>query len=868
VGQYDKAIEEFLAVAREYDDTSYRMRAVMRVGDVYYRQQEYERAISYYQRALRVPSEPWWPEDSKEDYARSDYMIGVCYFDQHSFNPMFAHFRRFVKKYPDSQFVDQAYNFIGRGNMQMDRYGQAIEAFQMVGTASLTKKAGGTIAPGEDLYLRVTDEDVGLASKQGRLAVRLKTSSGDKEMVYLESLGLGSPVFLGTIKTRLGAPRLTRALDEAYSAEVRRQIEDLLASATEMKKEAGRVQQDLREVEGQLEEARRAVRNTEGTGEEGEDVQLSPEQKEARQKVQRLETQVENLQKRVDELVEGAKDVRKEAYGRLDGAYREIEGILNQWDVAQLEEKKAGEQTETEKEEGEKEKQDTLSDVFTPQQIAEVRRAIDESPTTEDTYRFRRAVLDYWHQQLLREYKTLDLTGDDDIAVEYLDKHGSEEDEVIREDHLGVASDGSVVCLGPDLQSIVYAVIFGDEVRVRVEDPDMDHTDEPDTVKVVVSSIPKEKIKAAREEEGEGVEEDEEGPSVEVFETGEEEEEEKPPLVPEGAPSMELELTETAPHSGRFIGRLPTIAPGPDSPVAKLKLSPQRVIRLAYADQKTSSHEGEWVAAIQADIVPGSEGEQEVIEKQESKLDRRSELEKGIALGKLARVYQDLGLRAEAGQTFDEALKVVKKVATAERDSALGEEATYQMWDLYFASGQEEAAAEACQKLIRTFPDSPLADDALLIMGKAEEHAREAVKHFGRLVQKYPDSPLAPEAQYRMAEMKQEMGRFDVSSFEACANKFPGSNYAAKSLLRLAEYYVKNRDYERAKDYLERITLDFPDFDRLDKTTYMRGVCAYRMGNIQLSYNLMHEVIEKYPGTSVASSAGKIVKLLAKKLKR
>ena len=868
VGQYDKAIEEFLAVAREYDDTSYRMRAVLRVGDVYYRQQEYERAISYYHRSLQVPSEPWWPEESKEAYARADYMIGVCYFDQHSFNPMFAHFRRFVKKYPESQFVDRAYNFIGRGNMKMERYGQAIEAFQMVGTANLSKKTSRTIAPGEDLYLRVTDEDVGLASKQGKIAVRLTTSSGDKEMVFLESLGLGSSVFLGTIKTRLGQPRLTRSLDEAYSGTVQRQIEDLLASSEEMKKEAGRVKEELRDKKDELTRAKRAA----GPEKTEDGAELTPEQKEARQQVARLEKDVEQLEKRVQELVEGAKKLKEQGYGRLDKAYGDIEKILGKWNVASLSKKDGSETEEGEgdKEDEEKEQQDTLSDVFTPQQIADTRRRIDEEPTTEDTYRFRRAVLDYWHEQLLQEYKTLDLTGNDDITVEYLDKHGSDEDRVTRTDTLSVASDGSIICLGPDLESIVHAVIYGDEVRIQVEDPDMDQTDQRDTLNVTICSLSKEKVKADEAEEGEETDDEGEGegPSVEVFDMGSEEEQEKPPLVVEDSPSLEWELTETSAHSGAFLGRLPTIPDRADSPVKKLKLSPQRIIRIAYRDVKNSSHAGEWVSVTEADIVPGSEGEQEVIEKRESKLDLRSELEKGIALGKLARVYQDLGLRAEAGKTFDEALEVVKKVAQAERDTALGEEATYQMWDLYFASGQEEAAAEACNKLIRTFPNSPLADDALLIMGKAEERPREAVKHYGRLINKYPESPLAPEAQYLMAVTKQEMGRFDVGAFEACANKFPDSNYAAKSLLSLAEYYVKNRDYERAKDYLERITLDFPDFDRLDKTTYMRGVCAYRMGNIQLSYTLMHEVIEKYPGTSVAQSAGKIVKLLAKKLKR
>jgi len=48
----------------------------------------------------------------------------------------------------------------------------------------------------------------------------------------------------------------------------------------------------------------------------------------------------------------------------------------------------------------------------------------------------------------------------------------------------------------------------------------------------------------------------------------------------------------------------------------------------------------------------------------------------------------------------------------------------------------------------------------------------------------------------------------------------------------------------------------------------MRGICAYRTGDIELSYTLMHETIEKYPGTAVAKSAGKVVALLGKKLRQ
>jgi TolA-binding protein len=510
--------------------------------------------------------------------------------------------------------------------------------------------------------------------------------------------------------------------------------------------------------------------------------------------------------------------------------------------------------------------------VFTPAQISETRKGVKETPTSADNYKFRRALLEYWHSQLLREYKTLDVTGADTISVEYLDAYGATQDNVLRKDTLTVASDAHIFCVGPDMKNTVNAVIFGDQVRVKVVDPDMSRTPNADTLQVMVSSIPKVVTKKEDLEAGdEGPEKAEEAkeaaPSVDLFEESEEQEA-KIPLVPEGAPSFALTLTETGPFTGEFVGTFPTIAPSADHPVAKLGLSLDRLIRVAYRDDRSSGHAEEWVVATEVEIVPGSEGKQEVIELREGSLDRRSELEKGIALGKLARVYQDLGLNLEARRTFDEALKVVKKVVQAEGDSPLGEEATYQMWDLYFASGDEQAAAEACSKLIATFPNSPLAPAALLIMGKAEKkNVHTALSHFQSLVNRYPDSPLASEAQFRIAELKAQMGAFDVAAYETCANKYPESNYAAMSLLALAEYYMDNKDYARAKDYLERITLDFPDFDKLDKTTYMRGVCAYRQGDIQLAYTLMHEVVEKYPGTSVATSASKIVELLAKKLK-
>lgn len=860
VGEYDKAIEEYLAVSREYEDTSYRMRAVSRIGDVYYRQKNYERAVSYYQRALRIPSEPWWPEDVRESYARADYMIGVCYFDQGALNQAFAHFRRFVRSYPESQFLDRAYDFIGRGNMQLERYGQAIEAFRMVGTAQLQRQARNTISPGEDLYVRVTDADIGLASRGAAVQVRLTTTGGDEEILHLTPLGLGSPVFLGTIRTRLGPPRLTKALEEIFSPATQDALDRMFEDAALMESEQQRLSDELAQLP--------APRQTARPGETGDrDQEPTPEQLRLREQRRELTVEIENLRTTREQLL-------GQAYGKLDNAYRRIEAILREWDIPEL-------MLDDEAPDGDDapaaapahDAPDELSDLYTPQQIAQVRRDIEAYPTSDSNYRFRRSVLEYWHRQLLHEYKTLDVKGDATIKVEYLDEYGEDEDNVIREDTVTIASDATILCVGPDFTHPISAVILGDNVRVRIIDPDMSGTSGRDTISVTVSAIPREPpsepdLTDAEETETDAAA-DEPGQSVNLFADGAGDEEECPPLVPEGAPSFTWTLTETEPHSGVFTGEFPTVADG-DHPVSALALSPEQIVRVAYADERNASYGDKWVVVATVSIVAGTEGRHEVIEMQESKLDRRSELEKGIAMGKLANVYQDLGLVREAQRTFDEALRVVQNVVRLEHDSPLGEEATFQLWNLYFDSGNQEAAAEACARLIAAFPDSPLADDALLIMGKtaAATDPRTAIGHFNRLVTRYADSPLAPEAQFLLAELRSRDGEVDVAAYEACANKFPQSNFAAESLLRLADYYMNERDYERAIDYLERVMLDFPDFDKLDEATFKRAVCVYRMGDIQLAYTLMHEVISKYPGTASAETAARIVQTLARRLDR
>lgn len=126
-GDYQQAIDPFKTFYEEYEAPDvalypYDTDTQLRIGDAYYAISDYENAISYYQEA--IGAEPGG------DYAM--YQMANSYYRDEQTYEAVTTFRRFLRIYPYSQFVEQAQYNIAYIYLNTGNYTQAVEEFQEV----------------------------------------------------------------------------------------------------------------------------------------------------------------------------------------------------------------------------------------------------------------------------------------------------------------------------------------------------------------------------------------------------------------------------------------------------------------------------------------------------------------------------------------------------------------------------------------------------------------------------------------------------------------------------------------------------------------------------------------------------------------
>jgi len=126
-GNYQQAIDPFKTFYQDYEAPDvalypYDTDTQLRIGDAYYAISDYENAVSYYQEA--IGAEPGG------DYAM--YQMANSYYRDEQTYEAVTTFRRFLRIYPYSQFVEQAQYNIAYIYLNTGNYTQAVEEFQEV----------------------------------------------------------------------------------------------------------------------------------------------------------------------------------------------------------------------------------------------------------------------------------------------------------------------------------------------------------------------------------------------------------------------------------------------------------------------------------------------------------------------------------------------------------------------------------------------------------------------------------------------------------------------------------------------------------------------------------------------------------------
>jgi len=146
------------------------------------------------------------------------------------------------------------------------------------------------------------------------------------------------------------------------------------------------------------------------------------------------------------------------------------------------------------------------------------------------------------------------------------------------------------------------------------------------------------------------------------------------------------------------------------------------------------------------------------------------------------------------------------------------------MFDRFQDASDLDAAITQLQDLVKLFPRSSLADDALFALGKLyldnKKDRQQAVEYFSRVINEYPDSDMYPLAAQKMRQLSQESGITLPGSMMGSApgklnSIFPAQHWSSPRYSRIVVGASGPVAYKHGllsnKSGLARLYIDFAD---------------------------------------------------------
>lgn len=501
------------------------------------------------------------------------------------------------------------------------------------------------------------------------------------------------------------------------------------------------------------------------------------------------------------------------------------------------------------------------------------------------------------------ENGTLEIKGGDTVTVTYLDEHTA--DKTLNRPivaKVSVVGDAVVAITDGAYEETLNGVVLGKTINLRISDPDLDTSDNADTLP---ATIEVHRLKTDEEIEDEMIALGSKPAESDASETETDQidryklvdrvdvklieailtenqrgvaiEEDSEIVVQQAATSDDkLDQSKQPIHSGVFHGGVQlTKLEQPTAGDKQLQAMPGDQIRFVYTDKINSSSQAQILLA-KARCLEGNIGGVRITRANISDQELRvqTQLKTASAMTKIGNRYKEFGLKTKARDKYDSALAVCEEIMVdAKRLGGRLLEDTYvQFWHIYFEMDRLELAATMCQRLQREFPNSAFVDDALLQLGevaKEQKDYRRAIGIYTRLVN-MEDSLLRGEAQYgiaeayeRMADAGRDTGRTALmerafQEYKKVFDHFPDSGRVGESVAKMAEHYYEREDYQRALDTFENVLDNHPDAKFLDVILFNYGRCLYRMDRKAEARKRFDQLIGDFPESPLASDAKQI----------
>ena len=483
----------------------------------------------------------------------------------------------------------------------------------------------------------------------------------------------------------------------------------------------------------------------------------------------------------------------------------------------------------------------------------------------------------------------LQMFGGDTITVTYMDDStldGSKD--VERSGTVKSVSTGTIGFFLGDFSTPAYIAFPGQPQALLLRDADLDVSPKAESITITVKSLYKVAASDAADAGDGGV--------LDIFAVQDDEQD-----VWKQRDSVTITLSERASgdagsqniRTGVFTSKVKLAPLGDSTPNQQddvLHCDELDELEVTYVDKVHLYGENERVTKsrvkVSGSVNSGVSADQFVVF--EAVLKARKNAVEAEALKGLGAIYKDMGLDDRAAQRADEALKKVNSIILDRKriTGDLLEQAFKLKWESEILKDDFVAATATCQAFNRLYPESVLADQALMALSRAlaeKGEFAEAVKSYNRVLAL--QNPIsAAEAQFRIGEVLQkqvdkefeekhksrwtEAGRVAaterhramggaIAAYRKVYQTYPESSYAAKSLSEVVRFYVDIEDFSEAADLLETVFSDFPDAEFLDEMLLLWARVGFRMGDNDLSRQKLQQLVFDYPSSKHVSEAQK-----------
>ena len=195
--RYDLSRSECTSLLNRFPTTTEAVDAQFRIGECYLQQKMYVDAAKVFEKMAK----------SKDKLAasRGEFLLGVLAQQRGDVDDAKARFRNVMDLAPSSDVADGILYRLSELYGQENRFRDELMLLRSIGLIGSSAKQWHP--PGLPLNIVIQDADLGVSRGQSYVPVVVITSSGDREVVRLESGSAGKGFFRAELPTELGDPK-------------------------------------------------------------------------------------------------------------------------------------------------------------------------------------------------------------------------------------------------------------------------------------------------------------------------------------------------------------------------------------------------------------------------------------------------------------------------------------------------------------------------------------------------------------------------------------------------------------------------------------------------------------------------------------